>query len=269
MTQWGNGTQPPYQGQPSYEAYDVTPYSAQPYAEPFSAPPHQQQPPYVPYQPMPQPPPPPAPRRNTRVLALIASLVVLAVVAVGIVVVIAVRRSAGDKNVAQPGTAAASAPAAAATTEAAQVGPIDMCLVGNWRLTSYSATFDLTEAVADGKPVGKVKATGSGVEVVITADGDSTSDYTGVTYTGKTADGRAVALVFSGGINQSLRTVNHQLLYTAKTNTLVMSIRVDNKEIEKGSPATKANPQPYTCAPNSWTTTSLTEAEAAATYTRV
>ncbi|GAA2386472.1 hypothetical protein [Dactylosporangium salmoneum] len=257
MTRWNDDGQVPYQ------SYDVTPigrdtYPGHPGTQPFSAPP---QPAYGPYQPA--PPGPPAPRRTTRVFALIGSLVVLAVVAVGIVVVIAIRRQSDDKN-----TAAPSTPSTAASTEAPQTGPIDMCLVGNWKQSEYKSSFDFTDLVADGKPLGKVKVTGSGVKQEITAEGDSVSDYSGVTYTGKASDGRAVTLLFSGQYRQSLRTTNHQILFSAKTSTMTMTVMVDNKQVLKTNPTGTSNPQPYTCGDNRWTTTSLVDPDAATTYVR-
>ncbi|GAA3450322.1 hypothetical protein [Dactylosporangium matsuzakiense] len=271
MTQWHEG------GRPAYESYEVTPiapdpgpaqpYSAQPYsalpyaAQPTSAQPYGYPPPS--YQPLvPPPSPAPAPRRGAPVLALVGSLVVLAVVAVGIVVVIGVRRGSSPAPT-------AGAPSPAVSTEAAQTGPVDTCIIGNWKLTKYTSTFDLTDVVADGKPLGQVKVTGSGVKVELSAAGDSDSDYTGVSYTGNAPDGRAVTLTFSGQVHNSLKTADHQILFTFKSSTLEMTVLVNNKQVTKGNPVGKNNPQPYTCGPNTWTTTSLTDPDAAATYTRV
>lgn len=268
MTQWNGEAGPPYQ---SYEVTPISPYPAQPpTAAPFPAQPYAQPFPAAPL-PYPPPPPPPSPRRNARILALIGSLVVLAVVAVGIVVVIAIRRqSTSPSAVASPAPSPApsSAAAPAASSAAPQAGPIDMCLVGNWKLTEYRSTFDFTELKPDGKPLGKVKVTGSGVKQEITAEGDSVSDYTAVTYTGKSSDGRTVTLLFDGQYHQTLKTSNHQLLFTAKPGTLTMTVMVDNKQVLKTNPSGTSNPQPYTCAKNTWTTTSLLDPDAAATYTR-
>ncbi|MEV6924069.1 hypothetical protein AB0M46_06085 [Dactylosporangium sp. NPDC051485] len=249
MTQW-NG-----------QSYDITPVdgghgpgNAQPYsAQPYSAAP----------QPAYQPSPPP--QRSARIFALIGSLVVLAVVAVGIVVVIAIRRQSDDKQATEN---KAVTPSAATSTEAPQTGPIDMCLVGNWKQLEYKSTFDFTDLIADGKPLGKVRVTGSGVQQEITAEGDSVSDYSAVTYTGKAADGRAVTLQFSGQYRQSLRTSNHQILFSAKTGTMTMTVLVDNKQVLKTNPTGTSNPQPYTCGDNRWTTTSLVDPDAAATFVR-
>ncbi|WP_426507722.1 hypothetical protein ACPPVO_55655 [Dactylosporangium sp. McL0621] len=256
----------PYQAQPhpaqpySAQPYSAQPYSAQPYAQPFSAPP---QPAYGPYQP--PPPLPPSPRRSARVFALIGSLVVLAVVAVGIVVVIAIRRQADDKKPADNAAPAASTATSAAATQA---GPIDMCLVGNWKQSEYKSTFDFTDLAPDGKSLGKVKVTGSGVQQEITAEGDSVSDYSSVTYTGRSSDGRTVTLLFSGQYRQTLKTSNHQILFSAKAGTMTMTVMVDNKQVLKNNPTGTSNPQPYTCGDNRWTTTSLVDPDAGATFVR-
>jgi hypothetical protein len=229
--------------------------------------------PYQQYGPPYQPPPPsPSPSRNARIFALIGSLVVLAVVAVGIVVVIAIRRQGDDRSTAAPAStqsaAASTAASASGSTAATQSGPIDMCLVGNWRQSEYRSTFDFTEIKADGKALGKVQVTGSGVEQEITAEGDSVSDYSAVTYTGRTADGRAVTLVFGGEYRQSLRTSNHQLLFSAKPGTMTMTVMVDDKQVLKTNPTGTSNPQPYTCGDNRWTTTSLLDKDSASTFVR-
>src|SRR3954454_18281085 len=105
--------------------------------------------PYQQYGPPYQPPPPPSPpSRNARIFALIGSLVVLAVDAVGIVVVIAIRRQGDDRSTAAPAPTqrapASTAASASGSTAATQSGPIDMCLVGNWRQSEYRSTFDFT-----------------------------------------------------------------------------------------------------------------------------
>jgi hypothetical protein len=227
--------------------------------------------PYQQYGPPYQPPPPPSPPspRNARIFALIGSLVVLAVVAVGIVVVIAIRRQADDRSTAAPASTQSAAASTAGSTAATQSGPIDMCLVGNWRQSEYRSTFDFTEVKADGKALGKVQVTGSGVEQEITAEGDSVSDYSAVTYTGRTADGRAVTLVFGGEYRQSLRTSDHQLLFSAKPGTMTMTVMVDGKQVLKTNPTGTSNPQPYTCGDNRWTTTSLLDKDSASSFVRV
>ncbi|GGM73374.1 hypothetical protein ACFFX1_47410 [Dactylosporangium sucinum] len=213
---------------------------------------HQQQPQYY------APPPPPPPRRNTVAVALIASLSLLVVLVVAIIVVIAVRR--GDGSTATP---AASAP----TTRS---GPVDTCLIGNWRQSQYGATMDLS-SVSDGKnkPLGTVRVTGSGRLWRITADGRATEDFTSTRYSGRTDDGRGVDLTFTGTNEWTLKTQDGQLLFVSTGSTVELTITVDGKQAEKTRVEPHNNPQPYTCLPNSWKTQSLTDTTASAQYDRV
>jgi heme/copper-type cytochrome/quinol oxidase subunit 2 len=209
------------------------------------------------------PPPPPPPRRNTRLIALIASLVVLVVVVVvvGIVVVVLAIRRNVDRNDAEstPASATAEAPAA----------PLDTCLVGNWKQTQYTATFDLSGVSAGGKALDAVKVSGAGRTWKIVADGTATEDFSQARYTGTTADGRPVVLSFTGENDWTLKTENHRILFVSTGSTVEMVVSVNGKQAVKTNVQPQNNPQPYTCGPNAWTTTSPTDASASTTFTRV
>ncbi|GAA1035104.1 hypothetical protein GCM10009557_41790 [Virgisporangium ochraceum] len=246
--------QPPY----PYAGPPHQPYSAQPYNQPYSAPP---QPFREPGYPQPQPPAPP--RFNSGLIALLASLGVLAVVAVAVVMVTVVR--SGDD---QPSAGPAPTASGAATTAPAQVGPVDPCLVGNWKQTTYSSPFDLSKITLDGKKMGEVKLSGSGRTWKITVDGKGTEDWSKAQYTGRTADGHNVVATFTGTNEWTLKTANNQILFTSTGSDVVITITVDGKQQLNESVKPFNNPLPYECSSNSWTAKSLTDPDANTIYQR-
>ena len=251
--------QPPYSAQP----YSGQPYSAQPFNQPYSAPP---QPSYQPGYPQPQPPAPP--RRNSGLIALIASLGVLAVVVVAVVIVVVVRRGDDQPSAGPAKTTAAAATTGAATTAPAQVGPVDSCLVGNWKQTTYSSPFDLSSITLDGKKMGQVNLSGGGRTWKITVDGKATEDWSKAQYTGKTADGHNVEATFTGKNEWTLRTANNQILFTSTGSDVFITITVDGKQQLNKSVTPFNNPLPYECSKNSWTAKSLTDPDASTIYQR-
>jgi hypothetical protein len=259
----------PYPAQPSPYAAQHSPYAAQPSAYPVPpssagyGPPGSAAPP--------QPPPASAPstggpRRNTGAVALIASLAVLAVLVVAIVVVLAVRKRDNDTATPRPGTGTSAAPTPASEAAA---GPVDACLIGNWKQTQYAATFDLGGVTDGNKAVGTVKLAGAGRLWKIAVDGKATEDFTSAKYSGRTADGRTVDMMFTGQNEWALRTSNHQILFVSTGSTVEMSIVVNGKVAERDKVEPHNNPQPYTCAANSWSTTSLTDTTASSKQDRV
>jgi hypothetical protein len=223
---------------------------------------------YPPQTPAPAPQPP---RRNSGVVALIASLAVLAVVAIAVVVVVLVR--SGDEPPQTPGpastTAAAAAPAppSAAKTDT-QVGPVDSCLIGNWRQTQYSALFDLSDVTSGGKALGQVKLSGKGRTWQIKVDGTAVEDFSGAAYTGKTTGGQTVTMAFTGSNRWTLKTANQEILFTSTGSTVAMTVSVDGKQALHEDVAPHNNPQPYECGKNSWSATSLTDPDAGTKYER-
>ena len=245
--------QPPYPAQP----YGGPP-PQQPYNQPYSAPP---QPSYQPGYPQPQPPTPP--RRSSGLIALIASLGVLAVITVAVVVVVVVRR--GDD---QPSATPATSGPGAATTAPAQVGPVDPCLVGNWKQTTYSSPFDLSSITLDGKKMGEVNLSGGGRTWKITVDGKGTEDWSKAQYTGKTADGHNVEATFTGKHEWTLKTASNQILFTSTGSDVFITVTVDGKQQLNQSVKPFNNPLPYECSKNSWTAKSLTDPNASTIYQR-
>lgn len=248
--------QPPYSAQPYSGPPQQQPYSAQPYNQPYSTPP---QPFYEPG--YPQPPMPP--RHNSGLIALIASLGVLAVVAVAIVIVAVVRRSDD-----QPSAGPTTTTSGAATTAPAPVGPVDSCLVGNWKQTTYSSPFDLSSITLDGKKMGEVNLSGSGRTWKITVDGKGTEDWSKAQYTGRTADGHNVVATFTGKSEWTLKTANNQILFTSTGSDVFITITVDGKQQLNDSVKPFNNPLPYECSKNSWTAKSLTDPDANTIYQR-
>jgi hypothetical protein len=199
-------------------------------------------------------------------VGLIASLAVLAVLVVAIVVVLAVRKGDGDTTATPQAQSSATAPT---PTSAAQAGPVDACLIGNWKQTQYTATFDLGGVTDGNKALGTIKLSGGGRLWKITADGKATEDFNETKYSGRAADGRTVDMTFSGQNEWTLTTSNHQILFVSTGSTVEMSIAVNGKDAEHDKVEPHNNPQPYTCATNSWSTTSLTDSTASSKYDRV
>jgi hypothetical protein len=217
------------------------------------------------------PPPPQPPRRSSGVVALIASLAVLAVVAIAVVVVVLVR--SGDEQPQGQGPAVTTAAAAttgpsAAKTDA-QVGPVDSCLIGNWKQTQYSALFDFSDVTVGGKAVGEVKLSGKGRTWRIKVDGTAVEDFSGARYTGKTTDGKTIDATFAGSNQWTLKTANGELLFTSTGSTVAITVSVDGKQALHQDVTPHNNPQPYKCGKNSWTAKSLTDEDASTQYDRM
>jgi hypothetical protein len=207
-------------------------------------------------------------QRNIAAVALIASLAVLAVLVVAIVVVLAVRKRDGGPDASPQAETQTSAGAPTPTSEA-QAGPVDACLIGNWKQTQYTATFDLGGVTDGNKAVGTVKLSGGGRLWKITADGKATEDFNETRYSGRAADGRTVDMTFTGQNDWTLKTSNRQILFVSTGSTVEMSIVVNGKDAEHDKVEPHNNPQPYTCATNSWSSTSLTDSTASTKYERV
>lgn len=217
------------------------------------------------------PPAPPAPpaRRNVGAIVLIASLVVLAVVAVGLVVVVAIRRGSHESQaVTQPSASVPSAPGSGSGSPSVKAAALDTCLVGNWKQTQYTATIDFPDVPVDGKPLGSVKVDGGGRTWDITADGTSTSDYSGAKYTGKDANNRSVVLTFTGVENYQLHTANGQILFDLKGTTVKMITTVDGKQFSQDDLSGGSAPQSYTCGTDTWWLTSSRGETASTTFKR-
>ncbi|WP_426505230.1 hypothetical protein ACPPVO_46585 [Dactylosporangium sp. McL0621] len=264
-----------------YEHYEVSPageeYTGQYPPQPYSAPPQQpyqappqpySAPPQQHYQPAYAPAPPPVPpRRNSGLIALIASLAVLAVVAIAVVVVVVVRKDDPAPQGQGPAATTAAAPSAGRTD--AQVGPVDSCLVGNWKQTQYSALFDLSSVTVGGKKMGETKLSGGGRTWKISVDGKGTEDWSGARYTGRTDDGHDVEATFTGKNEWDLKTANHEILFTSTGSTVTITVDVDGKQALNNTVEPHNNPQPYECGKNSWTAKSLTDPNANTVYDRV
>jgi len=226
---------------------------------PFSAPPQQSF----------QPSPPPPPRRGSGLIALIASLAVLAVVAIAVVIVVLVRRGEPEGQGQGPAAAATGAPAPSAGRTEAQVGPVDSCLVGNWKQTQYSALFDLSSVTLGGRKMGETKLSGGGRTWKINVDGKATEDWNAARYTGRTDDGHSVEATFTGKNEWDLKTAEHEILFTSTGSTVAITITVDGKEALHNTVEPHNNPQPYECGKNSWTAKSLTDPNANTVYDRM
>ena len=67
----------------------------------------------------------------------------------------------------------------------------------------------------------------------------------------------------SAGQNQwTLKTANKQLLFVSTGSNVEMTVTANGKQALHDTVNPHNNPQPYTCAANSWSTTSLTDATA-------
>ncbi|MFB9445004.1 hypothetical protein Dvina_40190 [Dactylosporangium vinaceum] len=257
--------QQPYSGQP----YPGPPqqYSAPPYAnQPYSAPP--QQPPYQPPYAQPQPPAPRPPRRSGSLIVLLASLGVLAIVAVAVVIVVVVQKKDGPAGEPKGQGPAATSAASAPSATPAQVGPVDSCLIGNWRQTTYRSEIDLSSITLDGRKLGDVVVSGDGRTWKIGVDGKATEDFSKAVYRGRTDTGKAVEVSFTGKNEWDLKTADHQILFTSTGSTVAMTVKIDGANPVTDTVAPHNNPQPYECSKNSWTAKSLTDENASTVYTR-
>jgi hypothetical protein len=179
------------------------------------------------------------------------------------VIVVMLRR--GDD---QPSAGPVTTTGAAATTAPGQVGPVDSCLVGNWKQMTYSAPFDLSSITLDGKKMGEVNLSGGGRTWRIAVDGKATEDWTKARYTGKTDDGHNVEATFTGKNEWTLKTANNQILFTSTGSNVFIIVSVDGKVQLNDSVRPFNNPLPYECSKNSWTAKSLTDPTASTIYQR-
>ncbi|MFG2039384.1 lipocalin family protein [Dactylosporangium sp. NPDC048998] len=245
--------QPQYP-QPQYPPRQpvAQPYSAMPYAtQPYSAPPAYQQPPMSPAQ---SGPPAPPGRRNRWFAALVISSVLLVVLVVAIVVV-----SLNRKPDATGGPQATSS----------QTGPVEQCLVGKWKQTSYQHYVDLsTTDVGKREKLGKIKFTGGGKIWEIRADGNAVEDDTKTVYSGKTDDGRTVNASWAGRTEWKVSTKDGVLSFAGGEATTVVTISVDGSEKGRIELQPNLDPTPYTCNGDIWRTSGKDSADDFARYDR-
>jgi len=262
--------QPPYgQPQPQYPPqqyppqpqYPAQPYSAAPYAsQPYSAPPAYQQPaPAYPQQPA--YPASAAPvegdgsgRRSRFFPMLVLSSVLLVIVVVAIVVV-ALNRKPDTPSTPQAG--------------ASQSGPVDQCLVGKWKQTSYQKVVDLTGTdVGTREKLTKIKFSGGGKIWEIKADGSAVEDDTKTVYNGKTDDGRTVAATWAGRTEWKVTTKDGVMSFAGGEATTVVTVSVNG--VDKGRIELEPNldPSPYTCNGDIWRTSGKDSPDDFARYDR-
>ncbi|MEV6923053.1 lipocalin family protein [Dactylosporangium sp. NPDC051485] len=252
---------PPQQPYPQYpqqppppQQYPQQPYSAVPYAsQPYSAPPVQSGPPMQPGPPM-LPAPPEGPRRNRWVAGLVAGSVVV-VIAVVVIVVIGLR-SSGDK-----GKTPQTAPP--------QTGPVDSCLVGRWKQTTYQKIVDFTGTDVDNREkIGKVKMTGGGKIWEIQADGSAIEDDSKTVYTGKTDDGRTVNATWQGRSEYKVSTKDGTITYAGGEATTTVVVNIDGAEKGRIQLEPNLDPQQYTCNGDIWRLSNKDDPSALSRYDR-
>lgn len=251
--------QPPQYAQPQYpppqqyppQPGPAQPYSAVPYAtQPYSGPPAYQPPAYRPA------PPPPAqpPRRNRWFAALVISSVLLVVLVVAIVVV-----SMNRKPSAQAGGQASASP----------TGPVDPCLVGQWKQTTYQKIVDLSSTdVGKREKLGQIKFTGGGKVWTIRDDGSAIEDDAHTVYTGKTDDGRTVNASWSGRTEWRVTTKDGTMNFAGGEATTVVTISIDGTEKGRIELEPNLDPTPYTCNGDIWRTTAKDSSDDFARYDR-
>ncbi|GAA2395194.1 lipocalin family protein [Dactylosporangium salmoneum] len=238
---------PQYPQQPPQQQHPQQPYSAVPYAQPYSAPPVQSVPPM-------QSAPPAGPRRNRWVAGLVAGSVVV-VIAVVVIVVIGLR-SSDDK-----GTTPQTAPS--------QSGPVDSCLVGKWKQTTYQKIVDFTGTDVDKKEkIGKVKMTGGGKIWEIRADGNAIEDDSKTVYTGKTDDGRTVNTTWQGRSEYKLSTKDGIITYAGGEATTTVIVNIDGAEKGRIELEPNLDPQQYTCNGDIWRLSNKDDPSALSRYDR-
>ncbi|MGI5243850.1 lipocalin family protein [Dactylosporangium sp. CA-139066] len=241
----------PQPAQPQYPQ-QAPPYSAVPYATPYSAPPA--------YQAAPQSGPPvelgapmvPQRRRNRWFAALIVSSVLLVVLVVAIVVV-ALNRGSSDPT----------------PPVAASQGPVDSCLIGTWKQTTYQHIVDLTGTdVGTREKLTKIKFSGGGKVWEIRADGNAVEDDTKTVYSGKTDDGRNVTATWEGRTEWKLTTKDGVMSFAGGEATTVVTINVDGSPKGRIELQPNLDPSPYTCNGDIWRTSSKDNDDDFARYDR-
>ncbi|WP_433615115.1 lipocalin family protein [Dactylosporangium sp. CA-139114] len=240
----------PVQPPPQYPQYQqpqqpqaAQPYSAVPYAsQQYSAPPAYQQPPAYQTSGPAMPGGDGSGRRSRFFPALILSSVLLVVVVVAIVVV-SLNRKPDTPATPQAG--------------ASQSGPIDKCLVGKWKQTSYQKVVDLTGTdTAKRGNLTTVKMNGGGKIWEIKDDGNAIEDDTSTSYSGKTDDGRTVTATWAGRTEWKLTTKDGVISYAGGEATTVVTISVDGTEAGKIQLEPNLDPANYTCNGDIWRTSS-------------
>nr|BFE61988.1 hypothetical protein GCM10020063_065140 [Dactylosporangium thailandense] len=237
------------QPQPQYPQYQppqqqpAQPYSAVPYAsQQYSAPPAYQQPPAYQTSAPPMPGADGSGRRSKFFPALIISSVLLVVVVVAIVVV-SLNRKPDSPTTPQAGSS--------------QSGPIDKCLVGKWKQTSYQKVVDLTGTdTAKRGNLTTVKMSGGGKIWEIKDDGNAIEDDTATSYSGKTDDGRTVTATWAGRTEWKMTTKDGVISYAGGEATTVVTISVDGTEAGKIQLEPNLDPTNYTCNGDIWRTSS-------------
>jgi hypothetical protein len=241
---------PQYQQPPTAQPYSAVPYATQQY----SAPPAYQAPPPS-YQTSAPPVHDGGPeRRNRFFAALIVSSVLLVVVVVAIVVVALNREP-------DTGTGPQAAPS--------QTGPVDACLVGTWKQTTYQKVVDLTGTdVGTREKLTKIKFSGGGKIWEIKSDGNAIEDDTKTVYTGKTDDGRSVDASWAGRTEWKITTKDGVMSFAGGEATTVVTISVDG--VQKGRIELEPNldPTTYTCNGDIWRTSSKDNPDDFARYDR-
>ena len=207
--------------------------------------------------PAPQPPyrAPDRSRRQTWIFALIASATLFVILVVALIVVVAIRRNSNEVAGGTPPPPAGSAPAA-----------VDTCLIGRWRQTSYRATFDFNDILGS---LGRVALSGAGREWTIRADGTGDENFDRAVYEGRSNDGRAVRMEFSGTAKWRVTTTDGRMILLSVSSDVEQSLYVDNTLQRKAPVDPRANPSPYTCDGSGWSATSLTDSSAATRYERI
>lgn len=244
----------PAQQYPPQQQYPAQQYPPQPYQapQPYSGPPAQAYtgPPAQSYS------APPA-RRNRWFAALVIAAVLLVVMAVSVVVV-ALTRDSGDQ--AAPGGTGSASPA----------GPVDSCLVGKWKQTSYQKSVELADTdVGTREKLGTIKMNGGGKVWTINADGSAIEDDSKTVYSGKDA-GRTVTATFSGTTTWTLKTTpDLQIQFAGKESDAVVVISVDGADKGRIELEPNTDPAKYTCTGDIWRTTSLSDPDSFSRYDRV
>jgi hypothetical protein len=248
--------QQPRYPQPQYPppAPAPQPYSAVPYATPYSAPPAYQPapqsgPPFQPSAPMPAPPA----KRSRWMVPLIISSAVLVILVVAIVVVVFNRKPDSPST----------------PTAGGSQGPVDSCLVGKWKQTSYQHYVDLTDTdVGKREGLGKIKFTGGGKVWEIRDDGNAIEDDTKTVYSGKTDDGKTVNASWEGRTEWKLTTKDGILSFAGGEATTVVTISVDGAAKGRIELEPNLDPMPYTCNGDIWRTSGKDSANDFARYDR-
>jgi hypothetical protein len=258
---------PPAQPQyPPQQQYPNQPYSAQPYtiapnsAAPYSGPPAN---PYAAPShlsaPLSAPPSGPPRPRNRLVPILIVGAVLVTVLVVAIVVVALGR----DKE-------QTAGPGATTSASASYSGPVDPCLVGTWKQTSYQKVVDLTGTDVDKREgIGKVKMTGGGKVWTIKADGSAVEDDAKTVYSGEDDKGRTINATFSGTTDWAIKTVGRTIEYAGKDSTSSVVISVDGRKAGTINLEPNLDPNNYTCVGDVWRTSKTDDPDSFARYDKV